>query len=595
MKNSPGITTLSIAVGLVAVACTGSVVESSPSPGAAAQPGGAGQASGGAGAPPGAGGAGSPVAPIGAAGAGNTGGAVTPVPGVFTPSPSRLRRLTSFEYKNSVIDLLGAGTQVTVELDPDDHQNNLTSVAASTIALSATITEQFEASAFALAEALAKDTARRQKVVGCTPTGAADEACMRTFVTAFGKRAFRRPLTTEEVDQYVGLGKTAMTQLSDFWGGVQYALAGLLQSPNFVYRTEIGVENSGSPTKRALSDYELASRLSYMLWSTTPDDALMEAAANGTLSTDAGLQQHTERLLASPRSQESLMRIFTEMLRLHELDSLVQVPTAFPAAASATLGSSFRTETQNVLRDIVLTRNADYREFFTGTQTSANAELAKLYGVTGPTGSQFVSVTLPASGPRAGYLGQGSFLALEQKADNTSPTRRGKFLMETVLCNSIPPPPENADTDLPVASKNETLRKQLEVHMADPTCAGCHAAMDPLGLALEHFDGIGAYRENDRGMTLDVSGELNGVKFNGARELGKALATSITNAQGNLEVTDCLVRNLYRVATGRVEQPGEEPVVGNLSNAFTADGFKVRSIIGKLVASEGFRFVGTPG
>jgi len=522
------------------------------------------------------------------------GGTGTPtVPGVFTPAGTRLRRLTALEYRNAVTDLLGTGTQVTVELEKDTAYNNLKSVAASTIALSASITEQFETSALALASSLVKDTVRRAKVVGCTPTGATDEACLRTFVTSFGRRAFRRPLAAEEVTLYTGVGKNAMTVLSDFWGGVHYALAGLLQSPHFLYRTEIGVADPAVPGGRVLDDYELASRLSFLLWSTTPDDALLDAAAAKSLSTTSGMQQQVDRLLASPRAQDTIVDVFSQMLRLGDLDNLSQSATVFPAAASATLGASMRTETQTLLRDL-LGRDGDYRELFTTTQTFVNAELAKLYGVPAPAGTGFVATTLPAAGPRAGYLGQASFLALNAHPDGTSPTLRGKFIVETLLCNSVPPPPNDVITEIPEKDKSKTMREQLQIHQTLSSCAACHQAMDPMGLALEHFDGIGAYRETDRGMALDVTGTIGGMAFNGARELGQLLADALKTPDNNPETADCLVRNLFRVATGHLERAGDLPVVTNLSTAFTADGFHVRGILAKLVASDAFRFVGQP-
>jgi hypothetical protein len=514
--------------------------------------------------------------------------------GTFAPGPSRLRRLTSFEYQSSVVALLGPGTQVTTELEKDPVLNNLTAIGAAQISFSQPLTEQFERSAMALAESLAKDPARRQQVVGCAPAGAADESCLRSFITSFGRRIFRRPLTAEEVDLYAGVGKNAMTTLSDFWGGVQYTLAGLLQSPSFLYRTELGTANPSSPAKRALGGYELASRLSFLLWSTTPDDQLLDAAGAGSLATPDGLKQQTDRLLAAPRAQDSIVRIFSEMLSLSRLDDLSQLPAIYPAAASDTLGASLRTETQNVLRDIVFTRNADYRELFTTTQTSLNGELAALYGVSGPTGTSFVPVTFPANGPRAGYLTQGSFLALNAKPDNTSPTHRGKFIIETLLCNALPPPPNDVVTVLADKDKSKTMREQLQIHQQNTTCAGCHKEMDPMGLALEHFDGLGAYRETDRGMALDVTGTYAGVSFNGAKELGKALAEAVKTAEGNPEVTDCVMRNLFRAATGHLETTREQPAIVKLSTAFSGNGYHVRGALSELIASEGFRFVGEP-
>jgi hypothetical protein len=518
----------------------------------------------------------------------------TPPPGVFAPAGTRLRRLTSLEYRNSVVDLLGAGTEVTVELEKDTRYNNLTSVAASTIALSAALTEQLETSALALAAALVKDTARRQRVVGCTPTGVTDEACLRTFVTSFGRRAFRRPLTTDEINQYVALGKTAMTTLSDFWGGVEYVVAGLLQSPGFIYRAEIGATDSAAPAgARALGGYELATRLSYFLWGTTPDDVLLTAANDNELATVEGLTQQIERLRASPRVQDAMVEVFSQVFRLSELDALSQSPEIFPAAASATLGASMRGETQAVLRDL-FGRDGDYRELFTTMNTFVNAELASLYGVRASTGTGLVAAALPADGPRAGLLGHASFLALNAHPDGTSPTLRGKFIVETLLCRAVPPPPNDVVTEIPEADKGKTKREQLRVHQTLTTCAGCHALMDPLGLALEHFDGVGAYRETDRGMALDVTGTVSSKSFNGARELGRLLADGLLTPDGHPQTAECVVRNLLRAATGRLEHAGDLPVVTGVTAAFAGGSFRLGAALAKVATSDSFRFVGEP-
>jgi hypothetical protein len=566
----------------LSLGCTGSVGHRGVGAGATS---GGGNTTGG----PGAGGTGTST--TGQGGAGGTG---TITPGVFAPAGTRLRRLTSLEYRNSVVDLLGAGTQVTVELEKDTSYNNLTAVAASTIALSATLTEQLETSALALANALVKDTTRRQRVVGCTPTGATDETCMRTFVTTFGRRAFRRPLTPEEITQYVGLGRTAMTTLSDFWGGVEYVVAGFLQSPGFIYRTEIGATAAAAPAgARALDGYELATRLSYFLWGTTPDDALLTAAGDNALATPAGLAPQIERLRASPRVQDSTVEMFSQVLRLGEVDALSQSPTLFPAAASATLGVSMRGETQSVLRDL-LGRDGDYRELFTTTRTFVNAELASLYGVPAPSGSGLAATTLPASGPRAGLLGHASFLALNAHPDGTSPTLRGKFIVEALLCRSIPPPPNDVVTEIPEADRSKTKREQLRVHQTLDTCAGCHTLMDPIGLALEHFDAIGAYRETDRGMALDVTGTVSGKSFNGARELGQLLANGLLTPDGHAQTAECVVRNLLRVATGRLEHAGDAPVVSSVTAAFAAGAYRLGTALAKVAESDSFRFVGEP-
>ena len=314
----------------------------------------------------------------------------------------------------------------------------------------------------------------------------------------------------------------------------------------------------------------------------------------GSLSTLDGLTAQAERLLGSARAENAVVGILSEMLRLGGLDSLTQLPSVYPQVASPTLPASMRAETEAFLRDIVFARDADYREFFTSTRTFLNAELASLYGVAGPAGSAVAATLLPADGPRAGYLGQASFLALNAKSDDTSPTFRGKFILETLMCNGISPPPNNVVTELPEKDPTQTKRDQLRVHQSVDSCAGCHATMDPMGLALEHFDGIGAYRETDRGMTIDATGEFEGVAFDGARELGRALGETLLTVEGVPETADCLVRNLYRVATGHLERSGDSPVVGSLSKSFAADGYRVRRALARLVASDGFRIVGLP-
>jgi hypothetical protein len=247
-----------------------------------------------------------------------------------------------------------------------------------------------------------------------------------------------------------------------------------------------------------------------------------------------------------------------------------------------------------VLRELVFGANGDYREFFTTRQTLLNEELADLYGVSGPTGTELVPTLLPADGPRAGYLGQASFLALNAHSNKTSPTHRGKFILESLLCSSIPPPPNDVVAELPDSDQNKTLREQLEVHQQVALCAGCHSQMDPMGLALEHFDGIGAYRETDRGMALDVTGVIDDVAFDGARELGQVLADGLLTPEGTPRTADCLVRTVFRAATGHLEGPGDQPIITELGAAFAASGFRVQGALGELAKSEGFRYVGDP-
>jgi hypothetical protein len=343
------------------------------------------------------------------------------------------------------------------------------------------------------------------------------------------------------------------------------------------------------PSRRILNGYELATRLSFFLWNTTPDDELLDSAASGELASDAGVRAAANRLLGSPRAQVAVESFFRELLRLDDLDDLPQLPTVFPSM-SATLGPAMRSETLKMVSDIVMTRDADYRELFDSKTTFVNDELAKLYGLPAPAGHDFAKATLPDSGMRAGFLGQASFLALNAHADSTSPTRRGKFIREVLLCQAIPPPPPNVDTTLPTDPPGTTpltMRQKLEKHRSEATCATCHKVMDPIGLGLENFDGIGAYRATEAGLTIDASGDLDGTAFTNARELGTAL-------KNHPAVSSCVARSVFRYAIGHIETIGEESVIQALSAKLSTDGFRFRSLLETAASSAGFRYTGNP-
>jgi hypothetical protein len=507
-------------------------------------------------------------------------------PGVYVPAQPALRLLTVAQYQNSMRALLGSSITLPADLELDTVLNGFVSIGASKVDLSPLAVEQLESAALAAAKQVLSDTANRGALVGCTPAGTTDDACARSFVTSFGRRAWRRPLTAEEVTRYAGIANNASMMLGNFYGGLEYALAGLLQSPNFIYRAEIGEPDPQDPNRRILNDYEVATRLSYFLSATTPDDALLDAALGGGLATPGGLQTAAQRLVDAPAARVALESFFTELLRLSELDNLSQLPSIFPAAMSTTLGASMRTETLRVLEDIAFARNADYRTLFDTTNTFVNGELAKIYGLTSPTGTGFVATTLPAAGPRAGILGQAGFLAMTSHPNATSPTRRGKFIREVFLCQSVDPPPPDVDPTFPPdASGPQTMRQRLESHSQNTRCAGCHGFLDPIGLGLETFDGIGAYRTQDAGQTIDASGTLDGQVFADARGLGAAL-------KNHAGLGTCLTRGVFRYAFGHLETTGEAAVIIELNDKFTAGGYRFKGLLLDTATSIAFRQVG---
>jgi hypothetical protein len=498
---------------------------------------------------------------------------------VRLPNPT-LRRLTVSQYQNSVRDLLGVESDVS-KLAPVPPLNGLRAIASSAIALPPTDVEAFDSLADTLSARVFSDTAARQKLVSCDPTQA---SCTQSFITSFGRRAFRRPLNADEVSRYTMLLRTATDMTADAWLGLRVMTSAMLESPAFLYREELGVQDPADPARRVLTDYELASRLSFFIWNTTPDPLLLDAAAAGTLKTDAGLQSEAKRLLAAPRAADAIDELFSDYLQLDALDDLVKLPEIYPQSTT-TLPASMKQETLMSLRGLAFERAQDFRTAFTTTQTFADAELAKLYGVTKPTGTGLVAVNLPASGPRAGLLMQASFLAIHSHPGRTSPTKRGKFIRENMMCQSIPAPPPGVNTMLPDTTSAKTLRQKLEQHRTDPSCNGCHVLMDPIGLALERFDGIGAYRENDNGAAIDASGELDGAKFTDGKGLGAALAA-------NPNVTSCFARTLLRFARGALEDPSEGGLIAALSTDFEAAGYRVPDLILDIATNSNFRMVG---
>jgi hypothetical protein len=573
-----------VAVGLCAAAVWGAAGCSGQIEGTGAGSGGPGADGVGAlpGVVPGGPGTGAP----GAAGA----GAIDPnMPGTdpalggdpFEPPPAVLRRLTIPQYVNSVRELLG-DVELNVELEADTAISGFVAIGAARTTISPTAMEKYELAAYELA-AQALTPERREDFVGCTPDDVIDTACTRDFVTRFGRKAFRRPLTTEEVDRYVEVAEGAAETLGDFHQGLEFAVAGLLLSPNFLFRVELGAQD---PVNQALVRYdgfELASRMSYLLVNSTPGDALLDAAEGGALDTEAGLAAQLDTLLADPRVRDAMRSFHAERLGL-EAFALDKDQDVFPEANDA-LADAMRQDVLRTLDDLVFEQDGDFRTAFSTRVSYVDAALAELYGVDGPD-SGFARVELPADGLRVGLLGKAAILARGAHVQETSPTLRGKLVRERVLCQSIPAPPNNVLTVLPEPDPDApTMRDRLEQHRTDPACSSCHSLTDPIGLSFENFDALGRYREDDDGHALDVTGDVDGVAFEGPAELATLLAQ-------NDKVTECVVRQLYRYAVAHIETTGEKPVIAALSQSFAGDQYRLQALLRAVVLSQGFRYAG---
>ncbi|MCA9707804.1 MAG: DUF1592 domain-containing protein [Myxococcales bacterium] len=384
-----------------------------------------------------------------------------------------------------------------------------------------------------------------------------------------------------------GLGLAAAAA-QGFERGLQEAVAALLQSPYFLYQVEIGEPDPDDPSRRRLTSYELATRMSFFLLDTVPDAELLDEAEADLLADADGIRAAAWRLLERPQARDTLGEIFGEAWRLRELEALPKDPSTFPQW-SPELAGAMRQETLSLIDDITWERDADFLEVFTADYTFVDVRLGFHYGL--PDAAQLpdapTRVELGGLDGRGGVFGHAGFLARLAHVSSTSPTLRGKFVLENILCRTVPPPPPGVVTDLPVAEDDATMRERLEAHVVDPSCAGCHSMMDPIGFGLESYDGIGRFRTTDNGSPIDASAQLDGQPFEGAAQLGALVAQSP-------QTPSCLVRNIYRHATGHIETEGEEVAIEAIEEAFVESGHRMQDLLVEIVASPAFRVVAEP-
>ena len=369
------------------------------------------------------------------------------------------------------------------------------------------------------------DTPSRRRIFVCRPPNSGEElACAKRILATLARRAYRRPKTAEDVQELLPFYTEARAE-GGFDAGIQNALERLLVSPQFLFRIEREPAHIAPGTPYRISDLELASRLSFFLWSSIPDDELLDLAARGRLRDPAVLEQQVKRMLADRRSEAMVTNFAEQWLFLRDIDAKRPDELLFPDF-DENLRQAFRRETDLFL-DSILRENRSVLELLTANYTFVNERLAKHYGIPNVEGSYFRRVTFPPGSPRGGLLGQGSILTLTSYATRTSPVVRGKWVLENLLSSPPPPPPPNVPalkTEGDKTGETLSMRQAMIRHRASPACAGCHARMDPIGFAMENFDAIGRWRDRDGGKPIDASGALpDGTKFDGMSGLKQAL------------------------------------------------------------------------
>jgi hypothetical protein len=469
-----------------------------------------------------------------------------------------LRRLTRVEYNNTVRELLNDNSNPALQFEPDTLADGFTNN-ADTQNVGTTLAAEYLAAAEALSVTATKDL---PTLLGCNPA-LAETACLRSFIQQFGQRAWRRPLAPQEIDHVASVYATGRMTF-DIPTSTQMVLQTFLLSPYFLYRVELGVPAPGA-TVLSLTSWEMASRLSYFLLGSMPDSALFAAAQQDALRTPQQVSAQAQRLVTTPGSpaQDRFAQFFTEWLHLINVDQLQKDIGAFPSFTPS-LGPLFRQETETFVKRTLFGGPGDLVTLLTAPYTYAPPEVVQLYGAS-PAAADG-KVTLNGK-QRAGLLTQPAFLATFAKADSTDPVRRGKFIWEGLLCGSVPPPPPNIMVVAPSIPPGTTTRQAFEAHRASPACAACHAVMDPIGLTLENFDGLGRWRDTENGLPIDVSGKLAGTDvdgpFLGPVELAQKLGTS-------QRVANCVVRQLFRFGFGRYDTADDAPTTDSLTVQFQA-------------------------
>ena len=504
--------------------------------------------------------------------------------------PTVTRRLTPGQYQRIIRDVFGPTIGIGGRLDPTLRVDGLLEVGAGRISVPLSSMEQYDLIARGIADQV-MDEQHRDVLVQCEPKSstAFDEKCAEEFIGNVGRLLFRRPLSQDELALHVDMALKATATAKNYDTGLSLSVAALLVSPQFLFRHEVLEADPDTSGEYSLDAYSKASRLSFFLWDSAPDGQLLAAAEKGELHTQSGLSRQVNRMVASPRLRDGVRAFFADMLHLDAVETLTKDTTIYPKFSSEIAGEA-REQTLRTIVDVLVTRDGDYRDIFTTKKTYLTKKLAAIYQVpflvNVPTGSPdtWRPYEFSPNDPRAGILTHLGFLTIHSHPGRSSPTLRGKALREILLCQKVPAPPGDVDFTLVQDIDNallKTARDRLTAHSTEPMCAGCHKIMDPLGLALEKFDGGGTYRTSENGAPIDTSGVLDGMAFNDGASLGEAISV-------NPASVSCLVDRLTSYALGRSPVQGENSWVNELYRAFSAKGYAVPALMQEIALSSEF-------
>jgi hypothetical protein len=492
------------------------------------------------------------------------------------PGPAPIRRLTRRELDNTLSDLLGPQAALAASVLPGDVQPRIFDTDIATHGITEELAYAYMRLSEDVAEAVTTDVAA---LTGCDP--ASGEPCARVFVEELCPRAWRRPCAGAEIDALVAVWATA----DDFTAGIRRTIGVVLQSADFLYRPEIGDLTAEVDGVVPLDSWEIASRLSYLLWGTMPDEALFAAAEADALRDRDAIAVEVQRMLADPRAAAQSVWFHEQWLGLEAIEYVAKDPVLFPGFDDARL--AMRQEVARFVEAIVF-GGGDLGALLTSPVTFVDDDLAAFYGLPLPgSPDELVEVELPAD-QHAGILTKGAFLAIGANQASSSPVRRGVTILRQIVCGDSPPPPPDVMGSVPAPSPDTTTRDRFEAHVSDPACSGCHQLFDPIGFAFEHFDAGGRWRDEDNGFAVDASGELVGTDVDGPFDGAPALAAKLAESD---EVRGCYVDHLFAFAAGRLVDPEADAcTTEGLRMDFAEAGYGLADLVTALATSDAFRY-----
>lgn len=502
-----------------------------------------------------------------------------------------VKRINPQQYRNIIRDVFGPAIEISGRfVENEKREDGLLAIGAARVSVSSVGFEASEKMAREIASQVVNER-NRVELVPCKPVSENqfDAQCGERFIGNVGRLLYRRALLDSELDIQMRLAADAAMQNSSFYAGLERSLANMLLSPNFLLRVENAEPDPDEDGKYRLTGYSKATRLSFLLWNSAPDNTLLAAAENGDLHTRKGLQRQVNRMLGMAQLEQGVRAFFIDMLAFDKFDTLSKDKQIYPRFTHQVIADA-KEQTLRTLVDHLLVHNGDYRDVFTSPKTFLTPSLAALLRIpmvqanTYGAPDEWVEWAFADGDPRAGLLAQPSFVALHSHNGRTSPTNRGKALRENLLCQEVPPPPGDVDFNIVEDNTNpnfKTMRQRLIAHAVMPTCAGCHKITDPIGLALETFDSDGSYRTTENGVPIDTRGEIDGVTYADAAGLGQAL-------RDNPNTVSCLVNRVYAYGIGRETVAEDRKWLKGLRKEFAKQGYQLRDLLRQIATSEIF-------